>query len=57
MSTCTTTVCCDCLTNNTTGCSNFTNRCICYKVERACSHAEMQKIFAITGGNLKNAPV
>lgn len=26
------TVCCDCLTNNTTNCANSTNRCICYSI-------------------------
>lgn len=47
---CSTTICCDCKTNNTTGCPNFTNRCICHQCLPECGPQGAQTVFAITGG-------
>jgi hypothetical protein len=41
----TSTVCCDCKTNNTNNCANFTNRCICWGTIHVCG-AEARKLFA-----------
>jgi hypothetical protein len=38
-------VCCDCKTNNTSGCSNFTNRCICEETVNFCG-AEARNVYA-----------
>jgi hypothetical protein len=52
--TCRTTLCCDCKTNNTTGCSNFTNRCICYQTIPGCGPPAVRATLPVTGGNQKS---